>query len=476
MNFKMLLSFFIIFLVLPGCKQAKKQANILFIFADDQCHNTIHALGNEEIHTPTLDRMVNEGVTFTHTYNMGAWNGAVCLASRAMINSGLSLWNAHRSVKKWNERAEKRQLWSQLLEDSGYDTYITGKWHVDIDASSIFKRAKHIRPGMPKQTKIRYNRDFTPGNTDWLPYDKKHGGFWEGGKHWSDIVADDAISFLGEASKKDSPFFMYVAFNAPHDPRQSPKEYVDLYPLESISVPENFLPEYPYRHEMGSPESLRDERLAPFPRTEYSVKVNRQEYYAIISHMDAQIARILDELERTGQKENTYIFYSADHGLSVGQHGLIGKQSLFDHSIRTPMIVIGPDIPKNEKRNTDVYLQDIMASALDVAGVEQPTYVEFSSFMAQARGKQSESNYDAIYGGYRNLQRMIRKDNFKLIVYPEAKKLLLFNMNEDPLEMNDLSDVKKYQELKKELFKDLLELQKQMNDELDLIKVFPEMV
>ncbi len=476
MNFKTYLILFIACFAFFGCEQEKKQPNILFIFADDQCHNTINALGNKEIQTPTLDRMVNEGVTFTHAYNMGAWNGAVCLASRAMMNSGLTVWNAHRSSKNWQPRVENRQLWSQLLEDSGYDTYMTGKWHVGVPADSIFNRANHIRPGMPNQTKARYNRDFTPGNTDWLPWDKKHEGFWKGGKHWSEIVADDAIEFMGEASEKDSPFFMYVAFNAPHDPRQSPKEYVDLYPLENIAVPENFIPEYPYRKEMGCPETLRDEQLAPFPRTEYSVKVNRQEYYAIITHMDAQIARILDELERTGQKENTYIFYSADHGLSVGQHGLIGKQSLFDHSIRPPMIVIGPDIPKNEKRDMDVYLQDIMASALDVAGVEKPVYVEFSSLMAQAKGEQKESNYDAIYGGYRDLQRMIRKDNFKLIVYPAAKKLLLFDMKNDPLEMSDLSDIEKYQDLKKELFLGLLELQKQMNDEVDLSKVFPEMV
>jgi len=93
---------------------------------------------------------------------------------------------------------------------------------------------------------------------------------------------------------------MYIAFNAPHDPRQSPKEYVDMYPLDKISVPESFLPEYPYSEEIGSGRDLRDERLAPFPRTEYAVKKNIQEYYAIISHMDYQIGRILDELEKTG--------------------------------------------------------------------------------------------------------------------------------------------------------------------------------
>ena len=107
---------------------------------------------------------------------------------------------------------------------------------------------------------------------------------------------------------------MYVAFNAPHDPRQSPKEYVDRYPLDSISVPKSFMPKYPYAETMGAGETLRDERLAPFPRTEYAVKVNRQEYYAITSHLDDQLKDILDALEKKGLKENTYIFFTSDHG------------------------------------------------------------------------------------------------------------------------------------------------------------------
>ena len=158
-------------------------------------------------------------------------------------------------------------------------------------------------------------------------------------------MANETISFLDQAAVSENPFFMYVAFNAPHDPRQSPREYVDMYPLENISVPENFLPEYPFRDEIGCGADLRDERLAPFPRTAYAVKVHRQEYYAIISHMDAQIKRILEHLEETGQAGNTYIFFTADHGLSVGHHGLMGKQNMFDHSMRPPLIVAGPHVP-----------------------------------------------------------------------------------------------------------------------------------
>src|SRR5690606_26589818 len=122
----------------------------------------------------------------------------------------------------------------------------------------------------------------------------------------------ETLGFLKQSANSDRPFFMYIAFNAPHDPRQSPKKFVDMYPVDQISVPKTFMPEYPYCEEVGAGRSLRDEQLAPFPRTEYAVKVNRQEYYAIISHLDYQVGRILDELRRTGQDKNTYIIFSAD--------------------------------------------------------------------------------------------------------------------------------------------------------------------
>ena len=471
-----IISFSLIFL---GCSEKtveKSKPNILFIFADDQAYNTIHAHGNNEVITPALDKLTNEGVTFTHAYNMGAWHGAVCVASRTMLNTGRFVWRARRNEKRLNELAKKRQFWSQMMEDSGYETYFSGKWHVKISPDSIFNNVRHIRPGMPKATPEGYNRPVEGQEDIWSPYDTIFGGFWKGGKHWSEVLADDAEVFLEDASKNDKPFFMYLAFNAPHDPRQSPKKFVDMYPVENISIPESFIPENPYNGKIGYGRSLRDERLAPFPRTEYAVKVNRQEYYAIITHMDTQIERILLALEKTGKKDDTYIFFTADHGLACGSHGLMGKQSMYDHSIRPPMIVIGPNIPKNQRSDADVYLQDVMASALELAGVEKPDFVEFNSLIDLAKEPSKSGNYEAIYGCYTNAQRMIRKDGYKLIVYPKAEVTLLFDMLNDPLELNNLNGKAKYGELRQTLFNDLLNLQAAMDDTTDLKPVFPNLI
>jgi arylsulfatase A-like enzyme len=453
----------------------KSKPNIIFIFADDQCHSTIGALGNKEIKTPNLDKMVSEGVTFTHTFNMGAWHGAVCVASRTMLNTGQFLWRAQTSEKNLNRPKEQSKMWGKLMEDAGYETYMSGKWHVKSNAEDLFNHVGNIRPGMPNQTPEGYNRPIEGQPDKWSPYDTKFNGFWKGGKHWSEVLGDKSIEFIEHASKREKPFFMYLAFNAPHDPRQSPKEYVDMYPLENISMPEDFMPEYPWKDEIGCSANLRDEKLAPFPRTDYAVKVNRQEYYAIISHMDAQIGRIVAALKESGKMDNTYIFYTADHGLACGHHGLMGKQNMYDHSVRPPMMVVGPDIPKNKRIDAMVYLQDIMPSTLELANFEQPKYVEFNSLLPLLKGEATKSNYKAIYGAYRHVQRMVRTENFKLIVYPEAKKLLLFNLKEDPMEIDDISDVPHYKGKVKEMYALLLEQQTIMGDDLDLAPFFPEL-
>lgn len=480
-------------------KETKPKPNIVFIYTDDQTYESVRALGYNEILTPNLDRLVNSGTTFTHAYNMGGWNGAICLASRAMINSGAFIWNAQQKTALWKNKDSlaTTQTWGRLMAGQGYKTYMTGKWHVAAPANQLFDRAEHVRPGMPRDHGNQlgaavkkwkeesgdmkdwndympsgYGRPLHENDNSWLPTDTTHGGFWQGGKHWSEVVKDDALDFIGDAASKDDPFFMYLAFNAPHDPRQAPQKFIDMYPIDKISVPESYLPEYPWKDDIGNSPSLRDEALAPFPRTEYAVKKHRQEYYAIITHLDEQIGKILDALEATGKMDNTYIFFTADHGLSVGQHGLIGKQSLFDHSIRVPLVVVGPDIPKGKRLDQDVYLQDIMPTSLELAGIQKPAYVEFKSFMDVINGQSKKGHYDAIYGAYVNFQRMIRKGGFKLLVYPKINKVLLFDLEKDSEEMIDLAQNPAYNAKVKDLFEDLIDLQKTMGDELDLTAIY----
>ena len=458
-------------LALTAGAPAADKPNVLFIFADDQCYKTIGALNNDEIKTPNLDRLVKGGTTMTHAYNMGGWNGAICVASRTMLVTGKYIWKAQAGEKTMQKDLDG-QFWPQLMEKAGYDTYFTGKWHVKADTNKLFKVSRNVRGGMPNQTKEGYNRPIDGQPDPWDPSDPKFGGFWKGGKHWSEVVADDATDYLDMAKKSDNPFFMYIAFNAPHDPRQAPKKFVDMYPSEKIKMPPSFLPEYPWKDAIGNSKSLRDEKLAPFPRTKHAVQVNRSEYYAIITHMDEQIGRILDHLDKTGQADNTYIFFSADHGLSVGHHGLIGKQSLFDHSIRVPFIATGPGIPAGKRNPSAIYLQDVMATSLALAGAERPDHVQFHDIMGVLKGK-DKGHLDAISGSYTQVQRCVIEDGHKLILYPKIKKALLFDLEADPEEMNDLAAEPGSKKRMQAMFKTFQRLQEENGDKLDLASVYP---
>ncbi|MBU2912639.1 sulfatase-like hydrolase/transferase [Reichenbachiella agariperforans] len=483
-------------LVVSGCQPPEtisEKPNIVFIFTDDQTYDAVHALGNEDIITPNMDRLVKEGTTFTHAYNMGAWNGAVCAASRTQMVSGRSVWRVNQFREQWKNGDSLDMTWGRLMKQAGYDTYMTGKWHVDAPASKVFDISVDVRPGMPKDhwdhakmveqfaelvdkglkaseevMPLGYNRPQNAEDTAWRPDDPAMGGYWAGGRHWSEVLKEDALGFIDQATQKDNPFFMYLAFNAPHDPRQAPTAYQEMYEVEDITLPESWVPVYPYQDLIGNGPSLRDEALAPFPRTEFATKTHIKEYYALISHLDDQIGQILDALEASGKMENTYIFFTADHGLAMGRHGLIGKQSLYDHSVRPPFMVVGPDVPQGRQIDTDIYLQDVMASALDLAGIEKPSYVEFNSVMPLISGKQVQSNYESIYGAYVDKQRSIRKDGYKLVAYPKAAKLLLFDLNNDPEEMTNLADTPEYEGKVASLFDELLVLQAHYDDPLDI--------
>ncbi len=474
------------------------QPNIVFIFADDMTYTAISALGNDEINTPNLDRLVRGGTTFTHAFNMGGWNGAICVASRAMIISGRSLWEANQFRKEWIKGVGTEKSWGKLMKSAGYETFMTGKWHLDARATEIFQNVVHVRPGMPgdawnrtpgMEIKIMegssrnipmkdimplgYNRPLDENDTLWSASDTSMGGYWEGGKHWSEVLKEDALGFLERSTEKEKPFFMYLAFNAPHDPRQAPKEYLDQYPLDRIHLPKSWLPEYPFKDSIGNGPDLRDEALAPFPRTAYAIKKHTQEYYALISHMDQQIGEILNKLEANDGLKNTFVIFTADHGLAMGRHGLMGKQSLFDHSIRVPFMVMGPGIPAGKKIEEPIYLQDAMATSLELAGIKKPDYVFFNSLIDLAKGKQPKSHYREIYGAYTDTQRMIRKNGFKLIAYPKLKKLLLFDLKKDPEEQNDLASRSAYHMKVDSLFKDLLKLQQQFKDTVDIASIRP---
>jgi arylsulfatase A-like enzyme len=492
-----MIRFFLFLLATGSLFAVAKKPNFLFIIADDQAPRSIGGVNNPEIKTPNLDRLAKLGMTFSHCFNQGSWSGAVCVASRTMLITGQSVFKAPANkayLDKWAnakgpiavKESTEVKLWPEVFREAGYDTFLTGKWHNNHhSALKGFSQAKAIAKGMYEtldpsgSKKPGYDRP-TPENNHWNAWDRKFTGHWapfvrdivtkngskEVGneytvhKHSSVLFADNAVDFLGKKKDSDKPFFMYVAFNAPHDPRQAPKKFVDMYPYKDIAIPENYLPEHPFDN---GAIKIRDEALAPFPRTKKIVQVHRAEYYAIITHMDKEIGRILKALKKSGQAENTYVIFTADHGLSVGQHGLMGKQNPYEHSIRMPFMITGPGITKGSTVKNKIYMQSVYPTTCELAGLKVPETVDYPSVAPLVKGEK-KGGEEVIFNAYIETQRLVRTDRYKLVHYPKIGRNQLFDLKEDPFETKDLIDDPKLEKVKKRLLVTLRNKRRELGD------------
>ncbi len=394
--------------------------NVLFLFSDDQRADTIAALGNPLIRTPNLDRLVTQGTTFTRAYCMGAQQGAVCVPSRAMLMTG-------RTLFRIQENLAGQGTWPEMFAKAGYATFMTGKWHNGGEsARRVFQEGKAIflgGMGDPRKLPIQ---DISAAHI----FENKRAS----GDHSVQVFADAAVEFL-QRQKGASPFLCYVAFNAPHDPRIAPPPFHEKYRAALPPLPANFLPQHPFNN---GELVIRDEQLAPWPRSPELVRQHLADYYASIEHLDSQIGRILAALDASGQAEKTLIVFASDHGLAIGSHGLFGKQNLYDHSMHAPLIIAGPGVPRGKKSDALCYLLDIFPSLGALAGIAPPEGSEGRSLAPLLAGG-TEPPRDVLLTAYMKVQRAIRDDRWKLIVYPLVNKTQLFDLRADPAELRDLA-------------------------------------
>lgn len=441
-------------LALAPAARAADRPNVLFIFSDDQRADTIAALGNQHIKTPHLDRLVKQGTAFTRAYCMGGRQGAICVPSRAMVLTGKSLFRV-------NEKLQGQVTWPELLARAGYVTFVTGKWHNGAPALARgFQRGRSVFLG-------------GMGNPYALPvgnFDEKHKlvGPRNAPKHSVEQFTDEAVGFI-RSHPKEKPFLAYVPLNLPHDPRVAPKKHHAYYNTNKPPLPPNYLPVHPFDNgEMV----VRDERLAPWPRTPEVVRQHLADYYASITFLDEQVGRILQALEESGQLENTIIVFASDHGLAIGSHGLFGKQNLYDHSMRAPLIFAGPGIPQSKTSDALVYLHDIGPTVCDLVGVKVPAEMEGKSLVPLLKGETKQVR-DAILLAYRDVQRAALDGRWHLIRYPQINRTQLFDLQNDPHETKDLSNDPRHAERVRQMMELLREQQRAYGDTLALTSERP---
>lgn len=426
--------------------------NVVILFTDDQQAATVDRSTVRQVRTPNIDRLSERGVSFNNAYVMGGPHGAVCMPSRAMLLTGRHHFRLPRSITWiWSVPPEERGRYEGAtlpgaLREAGYETFFTGKWHNGRpffaecfdDGDAIFFGGMSDHEAVPVHA-------FDPTGT------YPAAGASRGPTHSSELFTNAAIEHLRNRDG-DEPFLMMVSYTAPHDPRTSPEPFASMYPPEEVALPPNFMPSHPFP--IGDLD-VRDERLAPMPRTPEVVREHLADYHGIVTHLDAQIGRLLDELDARGLADDTIVILVGDNGLGLGQHGLLGKQNVYEHSSRVPLIVAGPGVPCDEVREGLCYVHDLHPTVLELCGVE-PDRGEIDG--RSLRGMLADESVEirpTLLVGYttgamleteagstpKGILRGVRSGRWKLIESwcEGVRTTRLFDLDADPWELQDLS-------------------------------------
>lgn len=413
---------------------ADKRPNFLFVLVDDLSPESLSAYGNKVCQTPNLDRLAAEGIVLDDAHHMGAWSGAVCTASRTMIMTGRTVWRIPGargpglSFPQSFRKESADQCLSAVFNRAGYSTMRTCKRGNSFEEANARFTVRH------DATK----RDGTP----------------EGGSEWH---GDQVMNYLQqrETAGDSNPFLIYFGFSHPHDPRNALPQLAEKYGADNAGpgdapnpkappLPVNWLPAHPFHH--GHP-GLRDEVKVQGvleKRDEATVRNEIGREYACVENIDIQIGRVLKQLEKTGELDNTYVLFTSDHGMSVGRHGLMGKQNLYEHTWKVPFIVRGPGIKAGSRASGYTYLLDVFPTLCDYAGIEKPETVEGESFRKVLEGK-AERIRDVVYGVYSGGttpgMRAIKTAGWKLIEYDvldgKVRETQLFDLKANPNELLD---------------------------------------
>jgi len=431
--------------------------NILLLISDDHRWDVLGALGHQDVRTPHLDALAREGVLFSHLHCMGSCVPAVCMPARAMLHTGRNLFRIPREMTydancpaPSPSNLADTLLLGEVLRASGYESYHVGKWHNGReslrrsydggDAIFLGGMCSHYAvPCHPWDPEGVYSRD-----TERVSH-----------RHSDDIFSGSAVQFL-VSRESAAPFYLQVAFTSPHDPRMARPPFRDLYHPEMIAIPPNCLPAPAFDN--GALQ-IRDELIEPAPRSEDAVRKHLADYYGMVSGLDDAIGQVLLALDHCGARENTLVIYVSDHGLSLGQHGLMGKQNLYDHAIRAPLILSGANLPRGEISDALCYHFDVFATILEAAGLSQPSGTDGVSLFRALEPGPYWPRQD-VRGYYRECQTMIKSHAAKIIRYHvngESREER-FDLATDPWEMRNLFNIENPETLRPELAGELSKL------------------
>lgn len=468
-----LTSFAIMALAAGNCFGQKEhrqtdRPNIIFIMADDHGLQTISSYGSKLIQTPGIDRLANEGMRFTNCFNINS----LCAPSRAALITGK--YNSRNGVLRIGDRLnEKQETFPMILQRSGYQTALIGKWHLESEPQG-FDYYK-VLPGQGKYFDCPMKEKGQP----WLSGNQ--GGVVEKG-FITDVITDLSIEWLKKADFK-KPFFLMVHHKAPHTPHQYPQKYAGLYADKDLPLPSTFGDTYDGKNEKLSTGNAGFSRLDHIYPDHFSEKIppsitqDQYKYWAyqtffkgylrLVASLDENITRLLDYLDQSGLAKNTLVVYTSDNGFFMGEHGLFNKMWMYEESMRLPLIIRYPGHVKAGSVNSEmISILDFAPTFVDIACKRIPSELQGVSFMPILEGKNPGKRREGIYYHYYDQfevpeQEGIRTKDFKLIrfLYGQGRSFEeLYDLKTDPCEMKNLNLSPDYLHVRKELEEELKKL------------------
>lgn len=410
----------------PAAPAHPPRPNILIILTDDQGRGDYSAFGTKDIRTPSIDRLFFEGMTFENFYA----NSCVCSPSRAALMTGCypdrvgvpGVIREEEPNNSWGYLAPRAVLLPQLLKPAGYHTANIGKWHLGLSSPNTpNERGFDLFDGFlgdmmdDYYTHLRHGRNFMRHNADVV----------QPVGHATDVFTTWACQYLWDRSSdrnKAQPFFLYLAYNAPHDPIQP-----------------------------------RPDWLAKVKQREPQMPANRARLVALIEHLDSGIGEVLDTLDESGLADHTLVFFTSDNGgvLANGANNgpwRSGKQHMYEGGLRVPLAARWPgEIHAGSRTDRMSLTMDLFATALDAANLPQPSGIDGVSLLPTLRGLAQPETRPHFYfvrreGGPAYAGKTIealRQGDWKLLQDSPFAPLELYNLKEDPNETTDLSGSRK---------------------------------
>lgn len=492
-------------MALLGCGQkhetlAGRKLNILFIMTDDHAAHALSCYGSRINTTPNLDRIANEGIRFDNCF----CTNSICAPSRAVILTGK---HSHLNGVRDN-RAEfdgSQATFPKLLQKSGYETVMIGKWHLKSDPTGF--DYWNILPGQGSY----YNPDMIE-----MGVGKRYEGYV------TDIVTDVALDFLQNRTDKNKPFMMMLHHKAPHRNWQPAARHLHLYDDTVFPEPDTLFDDYATRSDaareqemtvkdhlildydlkMGPPPERLNEKQRLAWEAAYEPKKQAfekaqpqgedlvrwkyqrymQDYLGCIAAVDENVGRVLDYLETSGLADNTLVVYTSDQGFYLGDHGWYDKRFMYEESLRMPLIAHLPEHISSQLTNQDLVSNlDFAPTFLALAGVEKPLDMQGESLVPILEQKQISEWRDALYYHYYEYPAVhmtkrhygIRTRQYKLMhFYHDIDAWELYNLDKDPQELNNVYADPVYARIVAELKERLQKLRLLYGDSQELDEKF----